>query len=57
MNGVDDSCAGASDDKTGGSLPTKSDAPMEILGGRGIPNGTQVYTDLDTGHDKTEVVN
>ena len=57
MNGADDSCAGASGDKTGGSLPTKPDAPMEILGGRGIPNGTQVYTDLDTGHDKTEVVN
>ena len=54
MNGVDDSCAGASDDKTGGSLPTKSDAPMEILGGRGIPNGTQVYTYLDTGHDKMD---
>ena len=30
VNGVDDSCAGASDDKTGGSLPAKSDAPMEI---------------------------
>ncbi len=54
MNGVDDSCAGASDDKTGGSLPPKSDAPMEILGGRGIPNGTQVYTYLDTGHDKMD---
>ncbi len=53
MNGVDDSCAGVSDDKTGGSLPTKSDAPMEILGGRGIPNGTQVSTNPDTGHDKT----
>ena len=53
VNGVDDSCAGASDDKTGGSLPTKPDAPMEILGGRGISNGTQVSTNLDTGHDKT----
>lgn len=53
MDGVDDSCAGASDDKTGGSLPTKPDAPMEILGGRGIPNGTQVSANLDTGHDKT----
>lgn len=53
MDGVDDSCAGASDDKMGGRLLTKSDAPMEILGGRGIPNGTQVSTNLDTGHDKT----
>ena len=53
MDGVDDSCAGVSDDKTGGSLPTKSDTPMEILGGRGIPNGTQVSTNLDTSHDKT----
>lgn len=54
MNGVDDSSAGASDDKTGGSLPTKPDAHMEILGGRGIPNGTQVHTNLDAGHDKTD---
>ena len=52
MDGVDDSCAGASDDKMGGSLPTKSDAPMEILGGRGIPNGIQVSANLDTGGDK-----
>ena len=48
MNGVDDSCAGASDDKTGGSLPTKSDAPMEILGGRGIPSGCTGQQKLDT---------
>ncbi len=54
VNGAEDSCAGASGDKTGGSLPTKPDAPMKILGGRGIPNGTQVYTDLGTGHDKTD---
>ena len=53
MDGVDDSCAGVSDDKTGGSLPTKSDTPMEILGGRGIPNETHVSTNLDAGHDKT----
>ena len=52
VNGVDDSCAGASGDKMGGSLPTKPDAPMEILGGRGIRNGTQVSTNLDTGHDE-----
>ena len=52
VDGVDDSCAGASDDKMGGSLPTKSDAPMEILGGRGIPNGIQVSANSDTGGDK-----
>lgn len=50
MNGEDNSCAGVSDDKMGGRLPTKSDAPMEFLGGRGIPNGTQVSTKTDTGH-------
>lgn len=53
MNGVDNSYAGGSDDKMGGSLPTKSDTPMEILGGRGIPKGTQVSTNWDTGHDET----
>jgi len=53
MNGEDNSYAGGSDDKTGGSLPTKSDTPMEILGGRGIPKGTQVSTNWDTGHDET----
>ncbi|MCM1218853.1 MAG: DUF6017 domain-containing protein [Lachnospiraceae bacterium] len=53
VDGLDDPCAGASGDKTGGSLPTKPDAPMEILGGRGIPKGTQVSTKPDTGHDKT----
>ena len=52
VDGVDDSCAGASDDKTGGSLPTKPDAPMEILGGRGIPNGIQVSANSDTGGDE-----
>ncbi len=52
VNGVDDSCAGASGDKTGGSLPTKPDAPMEILGGRGIPNGIQVSANSDTGGDE-----
>ena len=36
VNGVDDSCAGASGDKMGGSLPTKPDAPMEMLGGSGV---------------------
>lgn len=49
MDGVDDSCAGVSDDKTGGSLPTKSDTPMENFGGRGIQNGIQVLQDFDTG--------
>ena len=52
VDGVDDSCAGASDDKMGGSLPTKPDAPMEILGGRGIPNGIQVSANSDTGGDE-----
>ena len=52
VNGVDDSCAGASGDKTGGSLPTKPDAPMEILGGRGIQNGIQVSANSDTGGDE-----
>lgn len=54
MNGANNSHAGVSDDKMGGSLPTKSDTPMEILGGRGIPKGTQVSTNLDTGHDETD---
>lgn len=54
MEGMSNSCAGVSDDKMGGSLPTKSDTPMEILGGRGIPNGTQVSTRWDTGHDETD---
>ena len=53
MNGADNSYAGGSDDKMGGSLPTKSDTPMEILGGRGIPKGIQVSTNWDTGHDET----
>ena len=53
MNGADSSYAGGSDDKTGGSLPTKSDTPMEILEGRGIPKGTQVSTNWDKGHDET----
>ena len=52
MNGANNSYAGVSDDKMGGSLPAKSDTPMEILGGRGIPKGTQVSTNLDTGHDE-----
>lgn len=54
MEGMSNSCAGVSDDKMGGSLPTKSDTPMEISGGRGIPNGTQVSTRWDTGHDETD---
>lgn len=54
MNGANNSYAGVSDDKMGGSLPTKSDTPMEILGGRGIPKGTQVSTELDIGHDETD---
>ena len=54
MNGANNSYAGVSDDKMGGSLPTKSDTLMEILGGRGIPKGTQVSTNLDIGHDETD---
>ena len=54
MNGANNSYAGVSDDKMGGSLPTKSDTPMEILGGRDIPKGTQVSTNLDVGHDETD---
>ena len=54
MNGANNSYAGVSDDKMGGSLPTKLDTPMEILGGRGIQNGTQVSTKWNTGHDKTD---
>lgn len=53
VDGENKSYAGVSDDKMGGSLPTKSDTPMEILGGRGIPKGTQVSTKKDTGHDET----
>ena len=39
MEGMSNSCAGVSDDK---------------MGGRGIPNGTQVSTRWDTGHDETD---
>ena len=53
MNGESSSWRMVSDDKMGGSLPTKSDTPMEILGGRGIPKGTQVSPERDTGHAKT----
>ncbi len=49
MNGENISYAGRADDKTGGSLPTNSDAPMEILGGRSIPDGRQVLTKRNTG--------
>ncbi len=54
MNGENNSYADVSDVKRGGRLPTKSDPPMEILGGRGIPDGTQVSTKWDTGHDETD---
>lgn len=54
MNGENNSYADVSDVKRGGRLPTKSDTPMEILGGRGIPDGTQVSTKWDTGHDETD---
>ena len=39
MNGENNSYADVSDVKMGGRLPTKSDTPMEISGGRGVPNG------------------
>ncbi len=35
--------------KTGGSLPTNPDTPMENFGGRGIQNGIQVSADFATG--------
>ena len=54
MNGENNSYADVSDVKMGGSLPTKSDTPMEISGGRGIPNGIQASTKWDTGHDETD---
>ncbi len=54
MNGENISYAGRADDKTGGSLPTNSDAPMEILGGRGIPDGRQVLTKRNTGGAEME---
>ena len=44
MNGENNLYADVSDVKMGGRLPTKSDTPMEISGGRGIPNGiTGIY--------------
>lgn len=49
MNGENNSYADVSDVKMGERLPTKSDTPMEISGGRGIPDGTQVSTKWDTG--------
>lgn len=42
-------CPAGAGDKTGGSLPTKSDTPMEKFGGRGIPNGTQIPPYSGTG--------
>lgn len=35
-------CPAGAGEKTGGRLPTKPGTPMEIFGGRGIPNGTQI---------------
>lgn len=37
MKETNNSCADVSDNKKRGSLPTKSDSPMEIYGGRGYP--------------------
>ena len=54
MNGENNSYADVSDVKMGGRLHTKSDTPMEISEGRGIPDGTQVSTKWDTGHDEPD---
>ena len=52
MKGTNNSCADVSDNKKGGSLPTKSDSPIEIYGGRGIPKGKQVSTNLEADYDE-----
>ena len=54
MKGTNNSYSDVSDNKMGGSLPVKSDSPMEILGGRGIQKGKQVSTNLDAGYDEKE---
>lgn len=67
MDGENNSCAEVSDEKMGGSLPTKTDTPMEniggslptkldppmeILGGRGVPKRIQVYPKMDIAIDE-----
>ena len=52
MKGTNNSYSDVSDNKMGGSLPVKSDSPMEILGGRGIQKGKQVSTKLEAGYDE-----
>ena len=52
MKGTNNSYSDVSDNKMGGSLPVKSDSPMEILGGRGIQKGKQVSTNLEAGYDE-----
>lgn len=52
-DGEDIPYAGGAGDKMGGSLPTKPNTPMEILGGRGIPNGIQVSPGTDIAHDRS----
>lgn len=54
MKGTNNSCVDVSDNKKGGSLPTKSDSPMEIYGERGIPKGKQVSTNLEAGYDEMD---
>lgn len=54
MKGTNNSCADVSDNKKGGSLPTKSDSPMEIYGGRGIPKGKKVSTNLEADYDEMD---
>lgn len=41
-------CPAGTGDKTGGSLPTKPDTPVEKFGGRGIPKGGQAPSELST---------
>ena len=54
MKETNNSCADVSDNKKRGSLPTKSDSPMEIYGGRGIPKGKQVSTNLEADYDEMD---
>ena len=54
MKGTNNSYSDVSDNKMGGSLPVKSDSPMEILGGRGIQKGKQVSTNLEAGYDEKD---
>ena len=50
---MDISYAEGAGNKKGGSLPTKADTPMEILGGSGVLKRTQVSPQKDRGYDGT----